>query len=121
MGSHCMLEQYLVLALMLLAAHWLCDYPLQGQFLSDAKQSGPLRIYHLIAHSGMQGAGVAVVTGNIWLGLAEWLAHTFIDEAKVRGRTTFAQDQALHVACKIVWLVFLFLSAMPQHGSSIWP
>jgi hypothetical protein len=51
-----------------------------------------LRIYHLIAHSGIQGAGVAVVTGNIWLWLAEWLAHTLIDEAKVRGRTTFAQD-----------------------------
>jgi hypothetical protein len=55
-----------------------------------------LRIYHLIAHSDIQDAGVAVVTGNIWLGLAEWLAHTFIDEAKVR-RTTFAQRQALHI------------------------
>lgn len=49
------------------------------------KQSGPLRVYHLTAHSGIQGAGVAVVTGNMWLGLLEWLAHTTIDEAKVRG------------------------------------
>ncbi|TAW01658.1 DUF3307 domain-containing protein [Rhizobium ruizarguesonis] len=88
-----------MLALLLLGAHWLCDYPLQGQFLSDAKQSGPLRVYHLIAHSGIQGAGVAVVTGNVWLGLLEWLAHTTIDEAKVRGKTTFSQDQALHIAC----------------------
>ncbi|NNH30998.1 DUF3307 domain-containing protein [Rhizobium sp. SEMIA 4085] len=60
-----MIENIVMLALMLLAAHWLCDYPLQGQFLSDAKQSGPLRVYHLIAHSGIQGAGVAVVTGKI--------------------------------------------------------
>ena len=80
-----MIEQMLMLALMLLAVHWLCDYPLQGQFLSDAKQKGPLRVYHLIAHAGIQGAGVALVTGNVWLGIAEWIAHTAIDEAKVRG------------------------------------
>ena len=116
-----MFENLLMLGVMLLGAHWLCDYPLQGQFLSDAKQSGPLRIYHLIAHSGIQGAGVAVVTGSIWLGLAEWLAHTFIDEAKVRGRTTFALDQALHIACKIVWLVYLGLSVTLLHGQSISP
>jgi hypothetical protein len=114
-----MIENFLMMALLLLGAHWLCDYALQGQFLSDAKQSGPSRIYHLIAHSGIQAAGVAVVTGNIGLGLAEWLAHTFIDEAKVRGTTTFAQDQALHIACKIVWLAYLILSATLLHGPSI--
>ncbi|MGR9317300.1 hypothetical protein ACU8LZ_12715 [Rhizobium leguminosarum] len=27
-----MFEQVLMLALMLIGAHWLCDYPLQGQF-----------------------------------------------------------------------------------------
>ncbi|WP_246763294.1 DUF3307 domain-containing protein [Rhizobium sp. 007] len=114
-----MIENFMMLALILLGAHWLCDYPLQGQFLSDAKQSGPLRVYHLIAHSGIQGAGVAVVTGSVWLGLLEWMAHAMIDEAKVRGKTTFAQDQALHIACKIVWLAYLVLSATYQHGSSI--
>jgi hypothetical protein len=95
-----MIEQVLMLALMLLGAHWVCDYPLQGQFLSDAKAKGPLRFYHLVAHAGIQGAAVALVTGNIWLGLAEWTAHTAIDEAKVRGKTTFAQDQALLASCQ---------------------
>ncbi|RXT18842.1 hypothetical protein B5P46_28100 [Rhizobium leguminosarum] len=108
-----------MLALLLLGAHWLCDYPLQGQFLSDAKQSGPLRVYHLVAHSGIQGAGVAVVTGNVWLGLLEWLAHTMIDEAKVRGKTTFAQDQALHIICKAIWLAYPVLFATLSHGASI--
>jgi len=60
-----------------------------------------------------------VVTGNVWLWLAEWLAHTFIDEAKVRGTTPFAQDQAVHIACKIVWLAYLVLSATLLHGRSI--
>lgn len=99
----------LMLALMLLGAHWLCDYPLQGQFLSDAKAKGPLRFYHLVAHSGIQGAGVAIVTGSVWLGLSEWIAHTAIDEAKVRGKTSFATDQALHIGCKAVWLLVIVL------------
>lgn len=90
-------------ALMLIGAHWVCDYPLQGQFLSDAKVNGPLRFYHLVAHAGIHGAAVALVTGNVWLGLAEWVAHTVIDELKVRGKTTFALDQVLHIVCKAVW------------------
>lgn len=108
------MEPILMMALMLLGAHWLCDYPLQGQFLSDAKTKGPLRFYHLVAHSGIQGAAVAVVTGNVWLGLAEWAAHTIIDELKVRGYTTFALDQALHITCKAVWLVILFSFQHPR-------
>jgi hypothetical protein len=55
------------------------------------------------------------------LGLAEWLAHTIIDEAKVRGRTTFAHDQASYIACKAVRLAYLLLSATLLHGSSISP
>ncbi|WP_246704554.1 hypothetical protein [Rhizobium sp. P32RR-XVIII] len=68
-------------------------------FLSGPKQSGPLRVYHLIA-------GVGLVTGSVWLGLAEWLAHTIIDEVAVGGGTTFAQDQASQIAGKAVWLAY---------------
>nr|WP_246725788.1 DUF3307 domain-containing protein [Rhizobium lusitanum] len=89
---------------MLLGAHWVCDYPLQGDFLSTAKAAGPLRIYHLVAHAGIQGAAVAFVTGNVWLGLAEWLAHTVIDELKVERKISFAVDQALHLVSKLLWL-----------------
>lgn len=52
------IEGVLTLALMLLAVHWLCDYPLQGDFLSKAKQNGPLRVYHLIAHVGTKAAAL---------------------------------------------------------------
>ena len=115
-------EAVLMLALMLLATHWVLDYPLQGDYLSKAKQSGPLRVYHLIAHAGIHGAGVALVTANIWLGLLEWLAHTIIDEAKVRGKTTFAQDQTLHIICKAIWLVVV-VSGLLSYGppSPFWP
>ncbi|WLS01729.1 DUF3307 domain-containing protein [Shinella oryzae] len=99
------MESILMLAVLLLGAHWVCDYPLQGDFLATAKQNGPLRFYHLCAHAGIHGTAVALVTGNVWLGLAEWLAHTIIDELKVRGRSTFALDQTLHIVCKAVWLL----------------
>ncbi|KAF5881998.1 hypothetical protein GFL89_03420 [Rhizobium leguminosarum bv. viciae] len=55
----------------------------------------------------------------MWLGLLEWLAHTTIDEAKVRGRTTFAQALALHIFCKAVWLACLVLFATLSPGASI--
>lgn len=102
------MESMLMMALMLLGAHWVCDYPLQGQFLSDAKQKGPLRPYHLIAHAGIHGAAVAVITGNVWIGIAEWAAHAVIDEAKVRGRTSFSADQMRHIGCKMFWLVWAY-------------
>lgn len=102
------MEALLTLALMLIGAHWVCDYPLQGDFLAKAKFEGPLRVYHLVAHAGIHGAAVALVTGNVWLGLAEWAAHIVIDELKVRGKTSFAVDQTLHVLCKLVWLVIIF-------------
>lgn len=97
------METMTTLLVMMFAAHWLCDYPLQGPFLSDAKVNGPLRFYHLVAHAGIHGGAVALVTCSIWLGLAEWAAHTVIDELKVRGKTTFALDQMLHIVCKVVW------------------
>jgi len=101
------METTAYLGLMLLAAHWVADYPLQGDFLATAKFKGPLRFYHLVAHAGIHGGAVALVTGSVWLGLAEWLAHTIIDELKVKGKTSFAVDQALHIACKAAWLLIL--------------
>lgn len=104
------MHDFLMMALLLLGAHWLADYPLQGQFLSDAKVHGPLRSYHLTAHAGIHGAAVALVTGSVWLGIAEWVAHTIIDELKVKGWTTFALDQVLHIACKATWLLIVAAS-----------
>jgi hypothetical protein len=106
----------------LLVAHSLCDYPLQGDYLSVAKRRGsgletPWWIA-LTAHALIHAGAVALVTGSILLGLAELIAHWSIDFAKCEGwftpdwpfewtmaaqRRAFTIDQALHVACKIVW------------------
>lgn len=105
------METLFILFFLLLAGHWLADYPLQGDFLATAKQKGPLRVYHLIAHSGIHGAFVMIITGSWILGLTEWIAHTIIDELKVRGKTTFAVDQVLHIACKWAYVTIIAIGA----------
>jgi len=97
---------------LLVFAHALCDYPLQGEFLSRAKnRASPMAgipwYQALGAHALIHGGFVGLVTGSIWLGLAETIAHALIDDAKCHGRLSFNQDQALHVACKVLWLLAL--------------
>ncbi len=108
-----MTNEILTMGLLLCAGHWLADYPLQSDFLVRAKVEGPLRAYHLIAHAGIHGAVVLLVTGSALLGLAEWVVHVVIDEAKIRGKISFAQDQALHLLCKLIWLIISVVLIMP--------
>lgn len=90
------------LALMI-AGHFVADYPLQGDFLARAKSEGPLRVWHLFGHSAIHGGVVFFATGSLLLCVLETLAHMLIDENKVHGRISFATDQALHLACKFAW------------------
>lgn len=99
--------------LLLWAAHWVCDYPLQGDYLAKAKAEGPLRIYHLCAHAGIHGGAVALVTGSLLLGLVEWFLHSIIDQLKVSGRTSFALDQWLHLMCKVLYALALSFGPLP--------
>lgn len=93
----------------LIVAHAVCDYPLQGDFLSKAKnRTAPIPgvpwQQALGAHAIMHGGAVWLITGSLWLGLAETVAHALIDDAKCRGRLSFNADQALHVVCKLLWV-----------------
>ncbi|TWF56446.1 DUF3307 domain-containing protein [Neorhizobium alkalisoli] len=101
------------LIILLCGAHWLGDYAFQSGYLAGAKTSGPLRIYHLIAHAGIHGMLIFLVTQSVVLGFAEWVLHAIIDDCKVRGWTTYAQDQALHFVCKFIWLIAAFLVVGP--------
>ncbi|SCW95341.1 DUF3307 domain-containing protein [Ancylobacter rudongensis] len=102
-----MTEQHGLLLLTLLAAHWICDYPLQGEFLARAKAEGPLRVYHLIAHAGIHAGAVALITGSLALSLMELVLHTMIDQLKIAGRYSFARDQFMHIICKVIYVAIL--------------
>lgn len=98
---------------LLVAGHALADYPLQGQYLSDAKNRqrpmpGTPWWQALIAHALIHGGIVAILTGFWWLGLAEAVAHGVIDDMKCAGRIGFNIDQTLHLACKALWLLIVW-------------
>ena len=108
----------LVLLWALLLGHALGDFPLQGEFLAVGKDrhadlsrvtGGKLWpkgmwLYCLTIHSLIQAAFVWVVTGSVVLSLVEFVLHWVIDLVKNEGWTTFYQDQALHVVCKVLYV-----------------
>lgn len=93
---------------LMVAAHALADYPLQGDFLSKAKNhTAPIPgvpFYQALgAHSAIHAGFVGIITGSIWLALAEFLIHTATDFAKCDGRISYNTDQAIHIGCKVAW------------------
>lgn len=98
---------------LLLFAHALADYPLQGDYLAQAKNrhtpagAKGVWVHALASHAAIHGGFVGVITGSLSLGLAEAVAHALIDYAKCEGLINYHVDQALHVACKVAWVVVL--------------
>lgn len=100
----------------LLASHAVCDFALQSDAMAKGKNRHnrttpppgakyqPSWTHWLTAHAMIHGAGVYIVTGMWWLGLAEGVCHWLIDFNKCDNRIGMNTDQALHVACKVVWL-----------------
>lgn len=95
----------------LLVGHALCDYPLQATYLSQAKRrnsgkSTPWWIA-LSMHAMIHAGAVALVTGSLWLGGAEFVCHWCIDYAKCEKKIDDTTDQLLHVYCKLLWTFFV--------------
>ena len=59
--------------------------------------------YWLLAHGLMNGLGVAIATSSSGLGIAETLAHIFIDYGKMQKWYNVHMDQAFHLLCKLGW------------------
>ncbi|MEM7411181.1 MAG: DUF3307 domain-containing protein [Myxococcota bacterium] len=104
---------------LLLAAHALCDFALQGEVMGRGKSRRkaleqpprpdddfPPWYYWLAAHGLIHGGAVALLTGSLFLGVLETVLHTAIDHLKCERKLSFDQDQALHVGCKLLY-VFL--------------
>lgn len=92
----------------LLVGHAVADYPLQGDFLSKAKNfRNPIPGFPwwiaLSAHAMIHAGAVALVTDNYGLAFMEFIVHFMIDMLKCNGSTDVIDDQLLHVICKIAW------------------
>jgi hypothetical protein len=102
---------------LLVFAHALADYPLQGDFLARGKnRNAPIPgvpwwiclSAHAVIHAGLVG----LCTGSLALGVAEFCLHWIIDLAKCdgafsAGERAFVEDQLLHIMCKALWVVAL--------------
>ena len=108
----------------MLVGHAVADYPLQGDFLAKAKNRmapipGISWKIALGAHAMIHAGAVVLITRSYLLGLVELVLHIVIDDAKCRGITTFTEDQALHVVCKVFYAGILIVAAYSLQQPSI--
>jgi hypothetical protein len=99
----------ITLLVLLLVWHALADYPLQGDYLARMKNPNTPATAFDPPWWLFLGTHALLLTGSLWLALAEFLAHAAIDWAKCEGRISFVADQLLHVACKVAWALLLGL------------
>ncbi len=100
----------------MLVGHALADYPLQGDWLSAAKNPTKSPVPGeviwpgaLACHAAIHAGAVQLATGSWALAGAEFVCHTAVDYAKCKGLLTYNADQALHVVCKVAWWCLLMM------------
>ena len=102
----------------LVIGHAFADFVFQSEFIAKYKnyhyQSAPppgqkqqtVWPYVLTSHALVHGGVVWVITGNVYLGLAETLLHWIIDFGKCSNWYGIHKDQALHILCKVVYTLW---------------
>lgn len=106
----------------LITGHALADFALQTPPMASGKNRhrkvDPIDIppgqrvqvvwpYWLTSHALIHAGMVALITGSAALGLAEGVLHWVIDFAKCESWTGIHEDQALHVLCKLAWVLLI--------------
>lgn len=116
---------FLMNLVILLFAHFLGDYALQSEAMAKGKnrnnqinpslkKQAPTWYYWMLAHAFIHGGLIwffmSFLITNSWIFIIlEVPYHFFIDTLKCDGRIDIHQDQALHVFCKILYIIFLML------------
>ncbi len=99
---------------LLAMGHFVADFALQSDRMAVEKCPGKDHTlpwqWWLISHAGIHAFFVTVLTGVFWLGLAEWVLHTFIDYGKCKHRYGLGVDQLLHMTCKFLWVLLILAS-----------
>ena len=100
---------YFELFFLLCIGHAFADYPMQSDFIANAKNHTTdlgkmFWKWVLPSHGLIHALPVYIVTGSFALALAEFVCHTIIDYLKCDGRISFNTDQLLHMGCKVLWV-----------------
>lgn len=98
----------------LLLGHYLMDYPLQGDYISRAKNPvSPLPHVPwwqvMFAHTFMHAMAVYIILGIWWIAVLELVIHFATDVQKCRGELTYNQDQFIHIGCKALWVILFVI------------
>ena len=112
------IDHFALLIFLLVFAHYLADFPLQGDFLSRAKNcTAPIPgvpwQWAMSAHVTIHAGFVFLITNRPDIAMAEALVHGIIDDQKCKGRITFSQDQALHILFKVIWAALVVWGPRP--------
>ncbi|EIZ83707.1 hypothetical protein WYO_3720 [Methylobacterium sp. GXF4] len=107
--------------LWMLIGHAVADYPLQGDWLSKAKNQALNLVPGeaiwpgaLLSHAAIHAGAIRLATGSWALAACEFVAHALIDYAKCAGRLSYNVDQVLHVVCKLLWFgALIMLGPLP--------
>lgn len=114
------MNYFLQTFLKLLMGHALADFALQSDAMAKGKNRHnkttppagqkyvPCWLYWLIAHALIHGGVVWLITNSPFFGIIETLLHFCIDGLKCEGFTNPHEDQAFHVALKLIYSVALF-------------
>ena len=100
----------------LLFAHALADFSLQTEimaklknrknkqdFIPDGQKYVTCWHYWMGSHALIHGGMVWLITGKVYLGIIETIAHFIIDFLKCENITNPNQDQLMHFICKIIY------------------
>ena len=99
-------------------SHALADFPLQGDYLARTKQrskAGTVSewLISLTAHSLIHAGGVWIVSGSAVIAVAEFVLHWLIDLGKGEGLYGYVTDQALHIGCKVAFVIVMMKGLLP--------
>lgn len=94
--------------------HCLADYPLQGDFIAAAKNKNTDlgKTYWKVvlpAHAMIHAGGVFIITQSLVCAIVELVSHTITDYLKCEDKITFNQDQAIHVAFKVIIAALFYM------------
>jgi len=108
---------YFELFIMLVGSHFVCDYVFQTDAIATGKNRliDPCKFgvnwrYWMTSHAATHGFGVGIITGNVWLGFFEFIAHWLIDAGKCEKYYGIHVDQFLHVLCKVAIVIYVILA-----------
>lgn len=103
-------HDFITILFLLCVGHSLADYPLQGDFLAQGKNRNTAigKIfwpYCLSSHATIHAGFVFVITGSMWLAVAEFVIHATTDWLKCENKISMFTDQIVHYICKILWAI----------------